>query len=155
MLIQEMTRDECIRALARLRFGRLGCARDNQPHVVPIFFSYHENYLYAFSTIGQKIEWMRENPLTCVQADEINSPNQWLSVVALGRYEELPDLVEFTSLRTLTHQLLHDRAAWWQPAYVASPLRSATETVTPVFYRIRIDALTGHHGMPHAVDPAL
>lgn len=155
MLIQEITHEECIGALARLRFGRLGCARDNQPYVVPIFFAYHENYLYAFSTVGQKIEWMRENPRTCVQADEINSQYQWLSVVALGRYEELPDSLEFTSLRKLAHQLLHDRAAWWQPAYVASPLRSAAESLTPVFYRIRIDDLTGHRGMPDSVEPAV
>src|SRR5262245_26666519 len=63
MIIREMTEDECRDVLARMNFGRLACARDNQPYVVPIYFSYHGGYLYGFSTMGQKIEWMRSNPL--------------------------------------------------------------------------------------------
>src|ERR1035437_7616287 len=91
MLIHEMTNRECFDALARLRFGRLGCARDNQPYVIPIYFTYHESHLYSFSTTGQKIEWMRENLRVFVEADEISDPGEWLSVVVFGRYEEMAD----------------------------------------------------------------
>ena len=59
MFIHEMTEDECRTALERVSFGRLACARDNQPYVVPIYFSYDGKHIYGFSTLGQKIEWMR------------------------------------------------------------------------------------------------
>src|ERR1035437_358102 len=46
MLIQELTRQESLDLLARTRFGRLACAQGTQPYVVPVYFSYHHNYLY-------------------------------------------------------------------------------------------------------------
>ena len=54
MLIHEMTEDECRAALERVSFGRLACARDNQPYVLPIYFSYDGEHLYGFSTLGTK-----------------------------------------------------------------------------------------------------
>ena len=155
MLIHEMTNKECLDALARFRWGRLGCARDNQPYVVPIYVAYHERHLYTFSTAGQKIGWMRANPRVCVEADEIISPFQWLSVVVFGHYEELPDTPEYKLKRNLAYEILQQRAMWWEPAaYVASPHRSAADSLTPIFYRIHIDQVTGHHAMPDPVESA-
>jgi nitroimidazol reductase NimA-like FMN-containing flavoprotein (pyridoxamine 5'-phosphate oxidase superfamily) len=154
MLIHEMTHKECLDALARFRFGRLGCACDNQPYVVPIYVAYHERHLYAFSTAGQKIEWMRANPRVCVEADEITSHYQWLSVVVLGHYEELPDTPEYKFERNLACEILQQRAMWWQPACVTSPHRSAADSLTPIFYRIHIDQVTGHHAMPDSDESA-
>ena len=39
-LIHEMSDNECRAVLARGSIGRLGCALDNQPYVVPIYFAY-------------------------------------------------------------------------------------------------------------------
>jgi hypothetical protein len=91
MLIREINIRECRDLLERLGAGRLGCARDNQPYIVPIYFAYEPDRLYGFSTVGQKIEWMRRNPKVCVEADEVISHNNWVSVIALGRFEELTD----------------------------------------------------------------
>jgi nitroimidazol reductase NimA-like FMN-containing flavoprotein (pyridoxamine 5'-phosphate oxidase superfamily) len=57
-------------------------------NIVPIYFSYDAECLCCFSTLGQKIEWMRENPLVCVEADEIAAHDEWVSVVAVGHYLE-------------------------------------------------------------------
>ena len=154
MLIHEMTDEECIDALARFRCARLACARDNQPYVVPIYFTYHERHLYTFSTAGQKIEWMRANPRVCVEADEITSPVQWLSIVVFGHYEELPDTPEYKFKRNLAYGILRQRAMWWEPASVASPHHSAAEPSTPVFHRIDIAQVTGHRAMPDPVESA-
>ena len=54
MVITEMTSKECQEILARTGFGRLGCTRNNQPYVVPIYFAYEPDHLYGFSTFGQK-----------------------------------------------------------------------------------------------------
>ncbi len=34
---------------------------------------------------------MRANPRVCVEMDEIAAYDQWVSVIAVGRYEELPE----------------------------------------------------------------
>lgn len=155
MLVHEMTNKECLDALARFGCGRLGCARDNQPYVVPIYFTYHEGHLYTFSTAGQKIEWMRANPRVCVEADEITSPLQWLSVVVFGHYEEFPDAPEYEFERNLAYQMLQQRAMWWEPAACVVPSHdSAADSLTPIFYRIHIDQVTGHHAMPGPVESA-
>jgi len=63
MLIHEMTKDECRIALESVSIGTMACARDGQPYVVPTYFSYDGNHIYGVSMLGQKIEWMRANPL--------------------------------------------------------------------------------------------
>jgi uncharacterized protein len=120
MLIREMNAQECRDLLARLGTGRLGCARNNQPYVVPIYFAFQPDRLYGFSTLGQKIDWMRENPLVCVEADEVLAHNNWASVVVLGRYEELPDEAGYVEARRQAQAVLEKRAMWWQTGYAAS-----------------------------------
>lgn len=94
MLIEELPRQASLEFLARTHLGRLACTRAAQPYIVPIYFSYNNNCLYSFSTVGRKIDWMRTNPLVCVQADEVTNSEQWISVIVFGRFEELPDLPE-------------------------------------------------------------
>ena len=152
MFIHEMTEAECRKALEQANFGRLACARDNQPYVVPIYFAYDGKHLYGaiygFATLGQKIEWMRTNPQVCLEIDNRISCDQWMSVIILGRYEELPDRPEYGDARVKAHELLQRRAMWWEPAYMGSKDRDIPHSLTPIFYRIRIDRMTGHRVTP-------
>src|SRR5215475_959812 len=118
-----MNPEECRDLLARLGAGRLGCARNNQPYVVPIYFAYEGDCLYGFSTFGQKIEWMRENPLVCVEADEVFAHNNWKSVIVLGRFEDLSALPESDIRRRTAQAALENRCMWWQTAYAANQPR--------------------------------
>src|SRR5262245_56572113 len=113
MLIEEMPRPACIEFLKRVQFGRLACDNAGQPYVTPFYFAVHQGALYGFSTVGQKVEWMRKNPRVCVEADEVKSPQQWTSVVAFGRYEELPAEPRYDTERKLAHGLLNQRPIWW------------------------------------------
>jgi uncharacterized protein len=155
MLICEMNAKECRDLLARLGTGRLGCARNNQPYVVPIYFAYEPDRLYGFSTVGQKIEWMRENPLVCVEADEVLAHNHWASVVALGRYEELSDKPEYAEARRQAQSLLEKRAMWWQTGYAASQSRTEHKPGMPVFYCVHIEHLAGHKATADAVEASV
>jgi uncharacterized protein len=148
MLIQEATRQEGLAMLARTHLGRLGCARDGQPYVVPIYFSYHDNFLHSFSTLGRKIEWMRLNPLVCVEADEVVNSQQWVSVIVTGRYEELPDTPEWKSARALAHQLLQQKAVWWEPGYVKTITHGTERPLVPIYFRIQIVEITCHRASP-------
>lgn len=146
MLIQEISNEDSIGLLARMHLGRLACAQGNQPYVVPFYFAYNANYLYSFSTVGQKVNWMRANPLVCVQTDEVVSAEEWVSIVVFGRYEELPDSPECKTARELAFQLLRQRANWWEPGYAKTIVRHAARSLDPIYFRIQIAKITGHHG---------
>jgi uncharacterized protein len=177
MVIREMSREECLHVLEEDRLAHLACASKNQPYVVPVYLACHrepdgEAFLYGFTTEGQKIEWMRANPLVCVEVDKVANPDQWISVVVFGRYEELPvapvqnvgrpptrqkvgeryddesihESVQ-TSEQLLAYELLSERAVWWEPAATAraaSTRRDTAEQFNPIYYKIRIDQVTGH-----------
>jgi nitroimidazol reductase NimA-like FMN-containing flavoprotein (pyridoxamine 5'-phosphate oxidase superfamily) len=174
MLIQEITASECLNILARTRVGRLGCAHEDQPYVVPISFVYEAPYLYGFTTMGQKVEWMRSNPLVCVELDEIVNSAQWMSVVIFGHYEELLDTPESDERwnhhrisrfqdnsdiptdgqeRRHAHKLLHQYAGWWETGSVSSTLRNREQPLECVFYRICIDKITGRRATPDPGGP--
>jgi nitroimidazol reductase NimA-like FMN-containing flavoprotein (pyridoxamine 5'-phosphate oxidase superfamily) len=144
MVIRELTRQASLDLLARHHLGRLACARGQQPYVFPMSFAYHDNSLYCASTIGQKIEWMRENPLVAVEVDEIDSAQQWESVIVYGRYEELLDTTEMRDRRQLAWSLLQKRKLWWEPGYAKTILGGAERPMAPLYFRVGIDQVTGH-----------
>jgi nitroimidazol reductase NimA-like FMN-containing flavoprotein (pyridoxamine 5'-phosphate oxidase superfamily) len=192
MVIREMSRTECLHVLAGSRLARLGCAQENQPYVVPVCLAYDEasECLYGFTTLGQKIEWMRVNPLVCVEVDEVTADDQWVSVIAFGRYEELPETTGSDDARLqapkrprpvgeATHpwsvesshrpcdderrdderehawQVFQSHPMWWEPsltAWAARTHRDSAEPFIPVYYKIRIDRVTGHEATPNAKD---
>jgi nitroimidazol reductase NimA-like FMN-containing flavoprotein (pyridoxamine 5'-phosphate oxidase superfamily) len=144
MLLQSMTRQVCVELLSRAKFGRLACVSAGQPYVTPFSFVYNADRLYSFSTVGQKIAWMRANPLVCVEADEVFSRQNWASVIVLGHYEELPDTPVHRAEREHAYGLIQKTPLWWEPAYVRPPVERVLETV---YFRIHIDQISGRHGV--------
>ena len=151
MWIHELTRPESLEVLAHTHLGRLACAREMQPYVVPIHFAYKDYWLYSFSVLGQKIDWMRANPLVCVEADQMRR-EQWATVVAFGRYEELCDTPKFQSERTLAFNLLQQRAMWWEHGGMKK-MPGGTPAAVPVFYRIKLEQITGRCGVSEQAVP--
>jgi nitroimidazol reductase NimA-like FMN-containing flavoprotein (pyridoxamine 5'-phosphate oxidase superfamily) len=214
MVIREMSREECELVLARTRLARLGCAQGNQPYVVPVSLVYHQPEnggacFYGVTIPGQKVEWMRTNPLVCVEVDEVAADDRWLSVIVFGRYEELPETtiavserpggqeshlhfpersdlsqvpeatpkpqalcgivapkpVEVQKVddvipetidghdeRLQAFRLLSTQATWWErgwATWVARPNHDP-EAYRIVYYKIRIDRVTGHEATPVA-----
>lgn len=152
MLIEDMTVKECWQALEAAGFGRLACASENQPYVTPIHFVVEGGHLYSFSMPGQKLEWMRSNPRVCLELDNVISRTAWTSVIAFGRYDELPQ--DWPSEGEHAQQLLQREAMWWQPGAVRAIDHVGQRNSLPIYYRIQIDRLTGRRGVP-AVDDAL
>lgn len=184
MVIQEMTRTECLHALDTTHLLRLACAHDNQPYIVPTYLAYcaHADEapcLYGFTTPGQKLEWMRANPLVCVEVDAVESYDQWVSVIALGRFEELshPSVTESERLPTqanfsqatntpdypsgpddemyLAHQVLQAKGLWWEPGssvWAERKNRGSSDPFNPIYYKVRIEKLTGHKSVRETQD---
>ena len=147
MVINEMTEKECRESLSRASSGRLGCALENQPYVVPINFAYDGNDIIVLSTSGQKIEWMRANPKVCVQIDEIRSEKDWVSVIVNGQYQELPE-PQYADEREHARKLLQKRHLWWEAPMAERQLRSADALVAPLFFRIQVHSMTGLRALP-------
>jgi nitroimidazol reductase NimA-like FMN-containing flavoprotein (pyridoxamine 5'-phosphate oxidase superfamily) len=147
MLIRELNPDECLDILARSSLGRLGCARYDQPYVIPIHFSFdrEQRCVYAFSTIGQKINWMRENPKVCLEIEEIADKDHWTTVVAIGRYEEIHQAPDEAEARRRAQQRFVERPQWWLPAAAKIDGRERSDVVV---YRISIDRVTGRRAGP-------
>jgi nitroimidazol reductase NimA-like FMN-containing flavoprotein (pyridoxamine 5'-phosphate oxidase superfamily) len=151
MLIEELTGQASLDLLAGTRLGRLACSQGAQPYVVPIYFASDKASLYSFATVGQKIEWMRANPLVCVEADKVVGPEQWVSVVVFGRYEELADTPEWQGALAFAYKLLQPTAMWWEPAYAKTIQRGTPRPLVPVFYRIHVVQITGHRATSEPV----
>jgi nitroimidazol reductase NimA-like FMN-containing flavoprotein (pyridoxamine 5'-phosphate oxidase superfamily) len=151
MLIHDMTRQASIDLLTRTRLGRLACAHEGQPYITPLAYVYDDNYLYTFSTLGQKITWMRANPLVCVEAEELASPRDWATVIVFGKYEELPDTPQHEVYRRHAYDLLQRRPLWWEPGYVKTVLHERPRPMEPMYFRIHIDQISGHRGVPDTV----
>jgi nitroimidazol reductase NimA-like FMN-containing flavoprotein (pyridoxamine 5'-phosphate oxidase superfamily) len=142
MAINELTDKECRDFLSRTSLGRLACAQENQPYVLPIYFAFDLNYFYVLSTLGQKIEWMRANPKVCVEVDEIKNESEWQSVIVNGLYQELPE-PQFTEERAHGRKLLEQRHLWWKNALGERELKSGKELIAPTFFRIHSASMTG------------
>jgi nitroimidazol reductase NimA-like FMN-containing flavoprotein (pyridoxamine 5'-phosphate oxidase superfamily) len=144
MKIEELTKENCIEFLKGQRVGRLACSNDNQPYIVPLFFVFDGiGHIYVFSTVGQKIKWMRENPQVCFEVEDIENQNNWTTIVIFGYFEELPDQPQFYESRRLAHKLLSKYPMWWQPAFAAEAKRAGTNKES-VYFRIKIEKLTGN-----------
>jgi len=142
MRIDELNDSECREILARTSMARLACSLNDQPYVVPVGIAYEENDIYVFSTMGQKIRWMRSNPRVCVQVDEVHSQSDWASVIANGEYQELPE-PQFEHERAHARRLLEKRHHWWLNAMAERRILLRDEEIKPLFFRIRISSITG------------
>ena len=148
MMIHELTREESLVFLGARRYARLGCARKGQPYVMPIRVARDGDHLYGFSTFGQKIEWMRKNPLVCVETDEIDSLQRWCSVVAFGQYTELPRTPDFDKERQRAHSLLWPDEEVWEPGYARTITHGKTLELQTVYFRIDLGEVTGRRAIP-------
>ncbi len=142
MLIHDLTPADCHDVLSRVSLARLACSRGDQPYVVPISFAYdrESNCLYGFSTIGKKIEWMRENPKVCVELEDVTDRFHWTTIVIDGRYDELREGIEGQDARQRAVDLFGQHAEWWLPGAAKAGPR---EHPNVVIFRINIDTMTG------------
>ena len=147
MIVREMTQQECVAVLSECTLGRLACARDNHPYVVPVFFAFADKHVYSFSMEGQKVDWMRTNPFVCFQVDEFSTKREWRTVVVYGHYEELTDTPRWTQERDHAWSLLQKhRANWWEPG----GLKPTPHAATHLFFRICVESMTGRQATSSA-----
>jgi uncharacterized protein len=88
---------------------------------------------------------MRANPKVCVEADEIRSQTDWMSVVVEGEYEELPE-ARHPEAYAGARKLLDARYRWWSNAFAGRRMTTTDLEIKSLFFRIRINSMTGLRG---------
>jgi hypothetical protein len=151
MLVNEISENECLEVLSRASMGHLGCAQDDQPYIVPVYFAYEPGKVYLFSTHGKKIEWMRANPKVCLEVEETRSQSDWVTVLANGRYEELP-APQYAEELAHARKLLEKRSQWWLNAMAERRIEEPDELIQPLFFRIIIESVSGLRGLSEGQD---
>jgi len=139
MIVHELSESACREILGRSHVARVACSRQGQPYIVPISYDFDGEALYGFSTLGQKVIWMRENPRVCVEVEEIDNRFQWTTVLVFGHYEELRG-DEHAAARERARGLFEERETWWLPAAAKV---NPPEHHVPIVYRIVIEWMTG------------
>jgi uncharacterized protein len=140
--------DEQIRHLLYTQLvGRIGCCADGQLYVVPVTYAYHDNYIYAQSREGKKVQLMRKNTAVCFQVDAIQDMCNWRSVIIWGVYEELSSEPE----REAAIKILRERLAPFatgetvRPHRVKHPPEIVEKERKAVVYRIKIQKSSGRY----------
>jgi uncharacterized protein len=77
--------------LRRQLIGHIGCHANDTTYVVPISYAYEDNYVYAHTHEGMKLNMMRQNPKVCFEVYTMENMANWQSVVAWGDFEEVID----------------------------------------------------------------
>lgn len=147
MIVRELAKDDCTALIAASGLARLACAQDGRPYIVPIFYAYANHCAYAFTMPGRKLETMRANPNVALLVEEAAKGRLWKSVVAEGRFEELPDRIGFKSEREHAWSLLNKRANWWEPGALKPIPSPLADHSLHVFFRIHIEQISGREAV--------
>jgi nitroimidazol reductase NimA-like FMN-containing flavoprotein (pyridoxamine 5'-phosphate oxidase superfamily) len=143
-----MSWDMSTALLENSHIGHIACVGGLQPYVTPFCFAYEKNFIYSFATFGRKIEWMRANPLVCIEVESIVNREEWQTVIVLGRFEELPDVPKFSKAIDTAHDLLARSAVWWEPGFAKTLHGEGERPLEPVWFRVSVLEITGHQGIP-------
>jgi uncharacterized protein len=149
MRVVAISKEECRDLLNRVSLGRLACSLQDQPYVVPVCFAYEPEYIYIFSTLGQKVKWMRQNPKVCLQVDEVGNRSNWTSVVLNGTYVELRE-PQNTVEKERARERLSQSAGWWVTAMAERREQVSDLSIAPLFFRIDIASMSGLRSSPEA-----
>lgn len=84
--------------------ARLACCVNDRPYIVPINYAFSNNSLYGRTVSGKKLDMMRQNPVVCIEVEDIQSPGNWKTVIAWGKFEELTEAAERESALKLLHE---------------------------------------------------
>ena len=137
--IRDLPDDDAELLLARIGFGHLALAMDNEPYVVPINYAYAKPDIYFYTTRGKKTEILSVNPRVCLQIEDLDKDGCWRSVVVNGTAELVTDWDEcHRAVKMMLDndlELLAATAVRWEKSWI----KASVEAV----YKIKPDEMTG------------
>jgi len=146
-MFKELSIEACKHLLAGNYIGRIGYISKNNADIIPITYYYDadQHSIISYSGEGFKIDAMRKNESVSFQVDEIESVNQWQSVLVYGSYEELSGL----DAKRLLHEFSEgvkkniSKKENSSPKFIREFSSKLSAIGSPVVYRINISGMTG------------
>lgn len=144
-MVGELKAKEIEFLLQREWVARLGLHDGGRTYVVPIHYAFDGTAIYGRTNDGTKLRMMRANPSVCVEVDHVDDPSNWQSVMAWGRFEELPGAAGATATAMLLARIgplmkggTHAPAHW-------RPMEAEQDQsmVPVVVYRVVLEQATG------------
>jgi len=142
--------EEAIEVILKHQFlGQLGCHANDLTYVVPISYAYQNNYIYAYSQEGMKIDMMRTNPKVCFEVHTLQNMANWQCVVVWGDFEEIKEEAERNeAIQILLRRDLpsvSSEKAYLTPKRPLTPGEVKSEDVKGIVFRIKLTKKTGRY----------
>lgn len=135
--IEALSSKDNIELLQQKVFAHLGCYAKDEMYIVPISYFYDNGYIYSHSRPGKKIQMMRDNPSICIQVEDVEDFFHWRSVIAWGKFEELPEEESIVAMRTILQRLSQSNVPTDFEIDVTAELETA------IVFRMKIEKMTG------------
>jgi nitroimidazol reductase NimA-like FMN-containing flavoprotein (pyridoxamine 5'-phosphate oxidase superfamily) len=136
--IREMGNSAARETLGRLNYAHLACSRDDEPYVVPVHYAFDGDYVFIYTTEGKKSGILDSNPKVCLQAEDVEDNEHWVSVMAFGEVERVPD-----DARSEALDLILNVNPTLTPAVSVRWMDSWVRTNVEVIYRFRPRKISG------------
>lgn len=144
-MLGELNESQMNNLLSSQVVGRIACADDAQPYIVPVTYTFDGTYIYGQTNEGLKLDILRKNPNVCFEVDQMNDMANWQSVVVYGTFEELNEKeaqeareVLFTRVMPLMTSATIHAHEHKEPSNLDDSNR-----IKQVMYRIHINRKTG------------
>lgn len=146
-MIKTLNNKEQLLLLSTNYIGNLGYIHQNKPFIVPITYFYNEekNNILGYSANGHKISALRKNNSVSLSVTDIDSVNDWKSVLVQGTFKE--------QLGSSAKSLLHQFSLGVKDLILRKELRDLDfisqfsskiyKDDLPVIFSIEIDEITG------------
>lgn len=146
-MIKKLAETDGTELLSRNYIGHLAFIDQGSPYIIPItyYFDREGQYILSYSSEGHKIKAMRRNKQVSLCVDEIDSVNQWRSILVHGEFEE----VEGSDAKFQLHRFSEGvknviTKKEHRNLHFISEFSSKLETAgIPIVYRIKITEISG------------
>ncbi|CAH8282377.1 hypothetical protein EV196_105245 [Mariniflexile fucanivorans] len=90
-MIRDLNKKECLKMLSENYIGHLAYVYNNSPFVIPITYYYDQKNItvIGYSGEGHKTKALRLNNAIALEVCEIQSINNWQSILIQGTFHEL------------------------------------------------------------------
>jgi uncharacterized protein len=146
-MIGFLTERQALDLLRKSTLGRIGCTDGKETYIIPITYLFDGNAIIAHSKPGRKIIMMRKNPEVCFEVDHIKTFNNWKTVIAWGKYEEIQDEIERSkALNAFAIRMMHIKVSETAAPPETSSVRWHPEPdEKSIVYKIFVIKITGRY----------
>jgi nitroimidazol reductase NimA-like FMN-containing flavoprotein (pyridoxamine 5'-phosphate oxidase superfamily) len=145
--INNMDMEECMALLGNKYIGCLAYIFEGTPHINPItyFHDAEEKSILSYSSPGHKIKAMERYGEVAFQIDEINSIQNWRSVLVKGRFEQLKG----STVRKYMHKFAEgvqraiQKKEGETPHFIKDFSSRLQNRELPIVYRLHITDIVG------------